>query len=259
MKKLKLAKYILLFNLIVTNGFCMEIEISSRNVRLGEVLTILAKNADTNNYTLWLDETPYPLYPAGTNTLRAFIGFDFEFKTRNCKVNISPGRVFKTRSIEKNKNKVLAKALFTETENQIWEGNFILPLKGRISGRYGEKRLYKKNTGGSFLTWKGVHGGLDITTGKHGSPIITSNSGNIILARHFLGEGNTVVIDHGQGVITTYFHLQKIFVKEGSFVKKGETIGTTGSTGLANGPHLHFGVYIHGIPIDPLFWVSFRG
>lgn len=236
----------------------MDIEISSGNVKTGEVLAILAKNADSKDYTLWLDETPYPLYPVGTNTLRALIGFDFEFKTRNCKVNIFPGRVFKTRSIEKSKNKVLAKALLTETENQWWEGNFILPLQGRISGRYAEKRLYKKNTGGSFLTWKGIHSGLDITTGNSGSPISASNSGNIILARHFSGEGNTIIIDHGQGVITTYFHLQKIFVKEGSFVKKGEIIGTTGSTGIANGPHLHFGVYIHGIPVDPLFWVSFR-
>jgi len=239
--------------------FSLEIEVSSRSIKLGEVLTVIVKDAEENkDYTIWLDDSPYPLYRIGTKTLRALIGFDFNFKKRNCSINISEGRVALERDIEKAKNKVLARALLTETEKQLWKGGFILPVSGRISGKYGERRIYKKSVGNSFLTWRGIHSGLDITTGKRGSPIVASNSGNCLLARNFPGEGNTVVIDHGHGVITTYFHLEKIFVKEGNFIKKEDVIGTIGSSGLASGPHLHFGFYIHSIPVDPLFFINKR-
>src|SRR3989338_7794592 len=119
----------------------------------------------------------------------------------------------------------------------------------KIESLYGEKRILD----GELK--KVYHRGLDLGA-PEGAPIKAANHGEVILAGEFIEEGNMVMIDHGQGFITAYLHCSKILVRKGKKVKKGEVIGEVGSTGVVNTPHLHFGTYIHGAPIDPLYLLN---
>ena len=86
------------------------------------------------------------------------------------------------------------------------------------------------------------------------APVPAANAGVVVLARYFGIYGNTVVLDHGVGLMTLYSHLSTIDVTEGQPVDKGETLGRTGQTGLAGGDHLHFTTMIRGLAVNPIEW-----
>lgn len=247
--------FLLIF--LLKTGFALDVKLSKTTFKEGEILTVIVRGVDAGKYICYLDKTPYPLYRIGTDTLRTFIGFGTDIKSQRLKLYVKKGDFHYQRDLNKAKNKVLKKAFLTETEEALWEGDFILPVSGRITGAYGERRLYKKISGGSSLSWRGIHSGIDIRQ-KKGQPVFASNSGRVIIAKRFVSEGNAIVIDHGQGVLTFYCHLDKINVKKDDFVKKGEIIGNVGSTGLSTAPHLHFGLYIHSVPVNPLLWIKMR-
>jgi len=94
------------------------------------------------------------------------------------------------------------------------------------------------------------HGGADIR-GKHGTPVMCAGNGTVIQAGAQNGYGNVIFVDHGNGLITRYAHLQRIQVNQGAAVTAGQQIGQVGSTGRTTGPHLHFEVRIEGKPVDP--------
>jgi murein DD-endopeptidase MepM/ murein hydrolase activator NlpD len=137
------------------------------------------------------------------------------------------------------------------TYRRFYEKKAVFPLEGnyRISSLFGVKRYIN----GRFV---GFHKGLDIAA-PYGTPVRASLSGKVVLARKLILTGNTVIIDHGQGLMTLYAHLSKILVKKGQFVKQGQVIGKVGSTGRSTGPHLHFGVYLRDIAVDPLQFFKF--
>jgi len=115
---------------------------------------------------------------------------------------------------------------------------------------FGDERKYFYN--GDFIDKK-FHLGIDLASLAM-SPVQASNNGKVIYAQDLGIYGQTVVIDHGQGLYTIYGHLSEIDVNDGQIVKKGDAIGLTGSTGLATGDHLHFGFLIQGIPVNPIEW-----
>jgi len=121
----------------------------------------------------------------------------------------------------------------------------VFPVEnGKIGTGFGYKRVYNK--------WKkSIHWGTDISAPK-GTPIRTIFSGKVVLADYLYYTVNTIMVNHGDGFISLYAHLNKILVQKGKFVKKGDVIGLVGSTGRSTGPHLHFGIYINSIPVDPL-------
>ena len=127
------------------------------------------------------------------------------------------------------------------------------PLPGyyKISSYFG-MRLHP------ILGYKKMHGGIDIGA-PSGTPIHAAASGKVICAAwRDGGSGNTVIIDHGGGITTLYFHIKNggILVKEGQTVKAGDVIAKVGSTGLSTGPHLHFEVRKNGVRQDPLNYVK---
>ncbi|MCK5242975.1 M23 family metallopeptidase [bacterium] len=122
---------------------------------------------------------------------------------------------------------------------------FRWPLQGRISEIFGVKRIYNKG----LKMW--YHGGLDIAA-PGGTEIKAPASGIVILTREFAGHGNTTLIHHGFGVVSTYLHQSKILVKEGQVVSMGDVIGEVGTTGSSTGNHLHFQINIHNIKVDPM-------
>ncbi|MFW6409876.1 MAG: peptidoglycan DD-metalloendopeptidase family protein [Halanaerobiales bacterium] len=124
------------------------------------------------------------------------------------------------------------------------KGNFIWPVSGRISSRFGW-RIHPISNKREF------HQGVDIAV-PAGTEIRAAAAGKVIYSGWKGGYGKTVVIDHGQGIQTYYAHNSKLLVREGTYIKIGEKIATTGSTGTSTGPHLHFGLKVNGEFIEPL-------
>lgn len=127
---------------------------------------------------------------------------------------------------------------------QAWEGPFLMPVGGPVYTSFGLRRFVN---GEDY----GEHRGQDIAAGQ-GEPVRASNSGTVTLVRKdYRLHGKTIVLDHGQGVSTIYMHLSSIVVREGDTVGRGAVIGRVGATGVATGPHLHWGIYVHGEAVNP--------
>jgi murein DD-endopeptidase MepM/ murein hydrolase activator NlpD len=94
------------------------------------------------------------------------------------------------------------------------------------------------------------HGGSDYAAPR-GTPVVAANDGRVALTGDFFFPGRLVVLDHGVGVYTLYFHLDQVTVGPAARVGRGQPIGTVGATGRATGPHLHFGAHVNGARVDP--------
>jgi murein DD-endopeptidase MepM/ murein hydrolase activator NlpD len=129
------------------------------------------------------------------------------------------------------------------TPSREWDGKFAAPADAATSDVYGSQRIFNGMA-------QRPHWGLDFRV-PTGTPVAAMNSGTVLLARFLYFEGNCVVIDHGQGLLTLYFHLSEFKVKEGDAVTRGQLIGLSGGTGRATGPHLHVAVRWQGTYLDP--------
>lgn len=129
-----------------------------------------------------------------------------------------------------------------------WRSAFMLPLDSKVVSLFGRR---------SFINGKerSPHGGVDLR-GATGTPVPAAADGTVALVIDAYFSGNTVLIDHGQGLVTRYLHLSQTLVKSGQKVKKGEIIGKVGATGRVTGPHLDFGVKLAGARVDPQDWVA---
>lgn len=126
--------------------------------------------------------------------------------------------------------------------------NFLLPAKGPISSPFGLKRFFNEQA-------RRPHSGIDIAAAK-GSDIIAPADGEVILTGDFFFNGNSIFIDHGQGLITLYCHMDELNIAIGDDVKAGDIIGKVGSTGRATGPHLHWTVSLNNNRIEPLLFIN---
>jgi len=129
------------------------------------------------------------------------------------------------------------------TPDRHWSGAFSAPADAPVSDVFGSQRIFNGKA-------QSPHLGLDFRV-PAGTPVAAMNSGTVLLARPLYFEGNFVVIDHGQGLLTLYLHLSEFKVKEGDPVKRGDVIGLSGGTGRATGPHLHVAVRWQGVNLDP--------
>jgi len=151
--------------------------------------------------------------------------------------------------IERDKQ-VKADAFKTVTAEREWQGSFQPPVKAEISDVFGVQRVFNGAV-------QSTHQGLDFRV-HSGTPVAAINSGTVLLARPLYFEGNCVVIDHGQGLLTLYLHLSEIRVKETDRVEKGQEIGLSGASGRATGPHLHLAVRWDGVYLDPAALLSIK-
>ena len=122
--------------------------------------------------------------------------------------------------------------------------DFVIPVQGRLTTEFGETR-YVNNAPTSYR-----HSGLDIAA-PTGTPIVAVNRGRVVLAMNLITQGNTIVIDHGQGLFSVYFHLDELHTTADTIVERGETIGTVGTTGFSTGPHLHFTMSYYRHNLEP--------
>jgi murein DD-endopeptidase MepM/ murein hydrolase activator NlpD len=134
-----------------------------------------------------------------------------------------------------------ARKLFSDTE--LSAGFFILPIYSPVTSAFGLRRLYN---GVESIP----HTGIDFA-GIIGDPVKSTATGKVILVGDYFYNGNSIFIDHGQGLISSYMHLSEITVKYGQKIEQGDVIGTIGQSGRATGPHLHWSVFMNGTVINP--------
>jgi murein DD-endopeptidase MepM/ murein hydrolase activator NlpD len=132
----------------------------------------------------------------------------------------------------------------TITPKRYWNKPFILPLHSHITSAYGNARMFN-NTLQSF------HSGTDFRA-KIGTKVHAANDGVVVIAQKRYYAGGSVVLDHGQGVYSCYYHLSHINVHVGEKITQNEVVGLSGQSGRVNGPHLHFGIMIYAKAINPL-------
>src|SRR5687768_2264265 len=172
--------------------------------------------------------------------------------------------------------RAIRRVLETETPEQHWSGAWRMPVDGGKSSAYGVERFYYRasdsarvvrlepsaRTRGAFGVdtatasqdvpgWR--HAGLDIAVAR-GTSVRAPQAGAVAEVGDYVLTGKTLILDHGQGVHSAYFHLDTVLVREGDVVRRGATLGRVGASGLATGPHLHYGIYLHGKDVDPAVW-----
>ena len=154
----------------------------------------------------------------------------------------------RARDIVDNEWSDVEKVLLIEDDRAYWTDRFDLPAKAEISQGFGYRQIINNKPSGS-------HRGTDIAVSV-GTPIQTANNGRVVFAKKLRAFGNTMVVDHGAGVHTLSFHLSKFILPVGANVKKGDIIALSGNTGMSSGPHLHWGMSVHNLRVDPIQWTK---
>lgn len=141
--------------------------------------------------------------------------------------------------------KAEAEAIYnTITPKRYWSKPFVYPMDSNITSQYGTQRTYND-------VLKSYHGGVDFRA-RTPLPIQAANDGVVVLVKDRYYAGGTVIIDHGEGLYSCYFHMSRFDVNVGDVVSRAQNIGLTGSTGRITGPHLHFGIMVYNTQTDPL-------
>jgi hypothetical protein len=125
---------------------------------------------------------------------------------------------------------------------------FIIPAKGKVSGNFGLRRFFNGQP-------RSPHAGLDVVVAR-GTPIKASAQGKVLAVDDYFFNGKTIFVDHGNGLITMYCHLDQSDVQTGETVRKGEKLGLSGQSGRATGPHLHWSVILNGAMVDPALFIA---
>jgi murein DD-endopeptidase MepM/ murein hydrolase activator NlpD len=170
--------------------------------------------------------------------------------------------------------RAIRRVLETESPEQRWSGPWRMPVEGGKSSGYGVERFYFRASDstrvvrlessakarGSFgvdtsvaaaPAWR--HAGIDIAVPR-GTSVRAPQGGVVAEVGDYALMGKTLILDHGQGVHSAYFHLDTVLVHEGDLVRRSTPLARVGATGLATGPHLHYGIYLHGKDVDPAAW-----
>jgi murein DD-endopeptidase MepM/ murein hydrolase activator NlpD len=136
-------------------------------------------------------------------------------------------------------------------DHPLWGGRWIRPVAGEVVGPFGCRSIINGME-------RSPHSGVDLKAAE-GTPVMASNTGIVALVANHFFSGLSVILDHGGGIHSMYFHLSKAFVRSGELVEKGAVLGLSGSTGRATGPHLHFGIRLHGTRVNPIDLIEISG
>lgn len=200
-----------------------------------------------------LDEKSKEQAARQTSPIKA--AYTFKIKNKQYRVQrltiknkrkVTPLHIDQTRI--KNEEKDFKKTIASWRDADPFSKPFIAPVRGYITSTFGLRRFYNDKP-------RSPHTALDIAAPK-GKPVLATADGQVINVHHRFFSGNTLIIDHGQGVKSLYAHLSKFKVKNGQHVKQGDVIGLVGKTGRVTGPHLHWALYLNQTTVDPLLFVS---
>lgn len=186
--------------------------------------------------------------PSGKNRVKKFTVKQHKYKTQHLTIKnknkVNPNNKSAKRIEREFLMKKKLSATFSSTAPKL---NFIRPVAGRDSGRFGLRRILNKQK-------RNPHSGMDIAA-PQGRPIKATESGTVLWVGNLFFSGNVIYIDHGHGLLSLYAHLSKMDVKKGQKVKRGEIIGKVGKTGRVTGAHLHWTVYLNGNAVDPALFL----
>jgi murein DD-endopeptidase MepM/ murein hydrolase activator NlpD len=168
-----------------------------------------------------------------------------KFKTQ--KLSLPPSMVdLDPETLERaNKEEKRLEALFRVFRSErLWTGAFLRPVPGELSTIFGLRRIINGQP-------RSPHTGVDLKA-EEGTPVLACNSGVVVLVDQLFFSGRSVILDHGWGTYSMYFHLSEALAREGDRVSTGAMLGRVGSTGRSTGPHLHWGIRINGARVNPL-------
>ncbi len=230
---------------------------------LGHTIPFSYDNADQSWYALGgvsLETRPrsYELELSGTTQRDSEITFSRRISVRAARyprIAVSVARRFTEPTPEQlqriNQDKITKQDVFRQTGvEREWSGSFHAPVEARISDVFGTRRMFNGKV-------QSLHQGLDYGV-PPGTPVSAVNSGTVLLAGPLYFEGNCIVLDHGQGLLSLYLHLSEVNVKQGEKVERGQEIGRSGGTGRASGPHLHLAVRWQGVYLNPATLLALR-
>lgn len=172
------------------------------------------------------------------------------FPTEHLSMKPAKSNLYNYPGVEREERPISA-AIRTRSGEQLWSGDWSIPVKGRMATPFGVRRLRNGKA-------VGRHRGTDIAA-KTGVPIHAPAGGRVMLAEtgaKFRKYGGTVILDHGLGVTSMYIHMSAVEVHPGQVLRQGEELGKVGAMGVATGPHLHWSVYVQGDSVSPLFFVN---
>jgi murein DD-endopeptidase MepM/ murein hydrolase activator NlpD len=256
--------------------------VSARSIRPGElvVLTLRAAHGVETVHARAFDRA-VPCYRTAESTWNMLVGIDLDARAGAHPVSIeqAPGgpaltytlqvrpRVFPSRTLhvdegfvnppETMRARIDAEAAAlhhiwsNSAPERLWTAGFVRPVPGEANSRFGTRSVFNGQP-------RNPHGGADFLS-PAGTPIHAPNAGRIVLARDQYFSGNTVIIDHGQGLFSMLAHLSAFDVHEGDTVAAGQIVGRVGATGRVTGPHLHWAVRLADARIDPLSVLQLLG
>jgi murein DD-endopeptidase MepM/ murein hydrolase activator NlpD len=229
-----------------------------------------------------LHTAPILFYPAGRNSFAAIIGADVEAKPGSSKLVLKAtnragtsvdrvipfkikARAFRTQSFNvppgfdemtpetlekiRREQAAFARAFEFSAPERLWEAPFERPVPQEASASsFGSRRIINGMP-------RAPHGGTDMSA-PMGTEVLAANHGRVVLVGNFFFAGGSIVLDHGGGLFTMYFHLSEFKVDEGALVRRGDVIALSGSSGRVTGPHLHWGARLLNARIDPLHLLS---
>tara|TARA_B000000475_G_scaffold255340_1_gene234959 strand:+ start:2283 stop:3077 length:795 start_codon:yes stop_codon:yes gene_type:complete len=220
----------------------------------GEIIAVSAVDDNKENAFIFkVNDLFYELIPLPFNNQGEFIRHgDTNIYVNKKDFGESRITIANTSMVDLNKedsdrvfkeSKIIQEALNTYSKETKPNFDFMKPVEGIISSRYGKKRFINNKP-------RSPHLSLDVAA-PEGTKVVAPSKGKIILVGNFFYAGNYIVIDHGYGLLTSYSHLSKINIENNQIIKKGEKIGEIGSTGRVTGPHLHWTVYFEKVRINP--------
>lgn len=250
----------------ITNAQTAMLILEAKDITNAKLTLNIEKPFNTNFYkNPFFKDSYYALIPISyyqkANKYKVIISYDLnnkkyfksifldirnaEFKSEVINVSKSKFKPNKQRAERtKQEYKDAMKVYNSKSENIIWNKDFIYPMQSKITSDFGTRRVYNGQL-------KSYHSGTDFRA-KIGTSIIASNDGIIRIAQNRFYSGNSIVIDHGRGIYSCYFHLSKMNYKVGDKIKRGDILGLSGDTGRITGPHLHYSFRINAIQVDPL-------
>ena len=249
----------------------------SIEIAQGELVEVKITGADLAAVEgRWGQEKIY-FYPDGNGSFSALFGADVEAKATVSKFSLKvvrqsgqerqtelpvkvKAKTFRTESFSvapsfdqmtpealediRREQSAFARAFESSTPERLWEAPFVRPVPHEASASsFGSRRIING-------TARAPHSGTDLSA-PAGAEVAAANHGRVVLVGNFFFAGGSVVLDHGGGLFTMYFHLSEFRVEEGAMVKKGDVIGLSGATGRVTGPHLHWGARLANARIEP--------
>lgn len=167
------------------------------------------------------------------------------------KQNVAMGKAIAELEPSPGEMETVAAFRKTVSETRRWAEPFVVPVAGCMTSPFGVKRLVNGKPTGNY------HGGVDQRS-PAGRPVRAIAGGVVRIVRKYNIHGGTVGIDHGQGLESIYLHMSKFATAEGAVVNRGDVVGYVGSTGRSTAAHLHWSVYVNGVPVNPAQWTALK-